>query len=98
MNLTLRLSNRLIGLQSMTSIELAPSSESRDRLSIFIKGNGLQIETQIWCDDFDSLLFWLLFWDGNPTGQIEDVKAFYDRTLPLLSEESIDRFVSFKIK
>ena len=98
MNLTLRLSNRLIALQNVTSIELAPSSESSDRHSIFIKGLGFQLETQIWCDDFDPLLFWLLFWEGNLTGQIEDVKAFYDRTLPLLSEESIDRFDSLRIK
>ena len=98
MNLTLRLSDRLIALQNMISIELAPSSESSDRFSIFIKGNGFTAETKAWCEDFNPLLFFMLFWDGNPTGQIEDVKAFYDRTLPLLSEESIDRFVSFKIK
>lgn len=98
MDVTLRLSNKLIALQDVTSIELAPSSESRDRPSIFIKGLGLQLETQIWCDDFDPLLFWLLFWEGSLTGQIEDVKAFYDRTLPLLSKESIDRFDSLRIK
>ena len=98
MNLTLRLSTRLIALQNMISIELAQSSESSDRPSIFIKGLGFQIETQIWCEDFNPLLFFMLFWDGTPANQIVDAKAFCAKALPLLSAESIAHFDSIKSK
>jgi len=98
MNLTLRLSTRLVALQNMTSMELAPSSESSDRPSIFIRGHGLQLETQILCDDFDPLLFFMLFWDGPPAGQIVDAKAFCAKAIPLLSAEYIARFDSLRSK
>jgi len=98
MNLTLRLSTKLIALQSMVSIELGQSSKSGDRLSIFVKGIGFEIETQCWGEDFNLLLFFLLFWDGTPAGQIVDAKAFCTKALPLLSAESIAHFDRLKFK
>ena len=94
MNLTLRLSTKLISLQNMTSMEIGQSSESSDRISIFIKGVGFQIEIQRWDQDFNFLLSWLLFWNGNATGQIEDVQSFYKRTI--LSPASQAHFDSLK--
>ena len=98
MNLTLRLSTKLIALQSMVSIELGQSSKSGDRSAIFVKGVGFQIETQCWGEDFNLLLFFLLFWDGIPAGQIVDAKAFCAKALPLLSAESIAHFDRLKFK
>ena len=98
MNLTLRLSDRLIALQNMISMYRGQSSKDSDRASIFIQGLGFQIETQPEGDDFNHLLFFLLFWDGTPAGQIVDVKAFYEKALPLMSVESVARFDSLKSK
>jgi len=98
MNLTLRLSDRLIALQNMISMYRGQSSKDSDRASIFIQGLGFQIETQPEGDDFNHLLFFLLFWDGTPDGQVEDVKAFYTQTLPFMSAESIAHFDKLKSK
>ena len=98
MNLTLRLSTKLFSLQNVISIELGQSTKSGDRSAIFIKGIGFEIEIQCFGDDFNLMLFFLLFWDGTPNGQIIDVKDFYKKTLPLLSAESIAHFDSLKFK
>ena len=98
MNLTVRLSTKLISLQNVISIELGQSSKSGDRSAIFIKGESFEIEIQRWGDDFNLMLFFLLFWNETPTGQILDVQDFYQKTLPLLSAESISHFDSLKFK
>ena len=98
MNLTVRLSTKLIALHDVISIELGQSSKSGDRTAIFIKGESFEIEIQCWGDDFNLMLFFLLFWDGTPNGQIIDVKNFYQKTLPLLSAESISHFDKLMFK
>jgi len=98
MNLTVRLSTKLIALNNVISIELGQSSKSGDRSAIFVKGENFEIEIQCWGEDFNLLLFFMLFWDGVASGQILDVKDFYQKTLPLLSAESISHFDSLKFK
>ena len=98
MNITLRLSTKLIALHNAISIELGQSSKSGDRSAIFIKGIGFQIEIQCWGEDFNLLLFFLLFWDEIPTDQILNVKEFYTKTFPVLPTESKDHFNSLKFK
>jgi len=98
MNLTLRLSTKLFSLQNVISVELGQSTKSGDRSAIFVKGIGFEIEIQCWGDDFNLMLFFLLFWDETPTGQIVNVKDFYQKTYPFLLKEAKDHFDSLKFK
>ena len=98
MNLTVRLNTKLIALQNVISIELGQSSKSCDRSAIFIKGKDFEIEIQRWGDDFNLMLFFLLFWDETPTGQILNVKEFYKKTSPFMLTADKDRFDSLMFK
>jgi len=98
MNLTVRLSTKLIALQNVISIELGGSSKSGDRSAIFIKGKDFEIELQRWNDDFNLMLFFLLFWDGIASGQILNVKEFYKKNYPVLPTADKDRFDSLMFK
>ena len=98
MNLTVRLSTKLIALHDVISIELGQSSKSSDRSAIFIKGENFEIEIQRWGNDFNLMLFFMLFWNETPTGQILDVKNFYKKTYPLLPTADKDRFDSLMFK
>ena len=98
MNLTVRLSTKLISLQNVISIELGQSSKSCDRSAIFIKGKDFEIELQRLGDDFNLMLFFILFWDETPTGQILNVKEFYKKTYPFLPIEDKDHFDSLMFK
>ena len=98
MNLTVRLSTKLISLQNVISIELGQSSKSGDRSAIFIKGENFEIEIQRWGDDFNLMLFFMLFWNETPTGQILNVKEFYKKNYPVLPTADKDRFDSLMFK
>ena len=98
MNLTVRLSTKLIALQNVISIELAQSSKSCDRSAILVKGKDFEIEIQCWGEDFNLLLFFLLFWDETPTGQILNVKEFYKKNYPFLPTADKDHFDSLMFK
>ena len=98
MNLTLRLSTKLIALQNVISIELAQSSKSCDRSAILVKGKDFEIEIQCWGEDFNLLLFFLLFWDETPTGQILNVKEFYKKTYSFLPTADKDNFDKLMFK
>ena len=98
MNLTVRLSTKLIALHDVISIELGQSSKSGDRSAIFIKGESFEIEIQRWGDDFNLMLFFMLFWNEIPSGQILDVKNFYTKTYPLLPTDDKDHFDNLKFK
>ena len=98
MNLTVRLSTKLIALQNVISVELGQSSKSGDRSAIFIKGIGFEIELQRWNDDFNLMLFFMLFWDETPTGQILNVKEFYKKNYPFLPTADKDHFDSLMFK
>ena len=98
MNLTVRLSTKLIALNNVTSIELGGSSKSGDRSAIFIKGKDFEIEIQRWNDDFNLMLFFLLFWDETPNGQILNVKEFYKKTYPFMLTADKDHFDKLMFK
>ena len=98
MNLTVRLSTKLISLQNVISIELGQSSKSGDRSAIFIKGIGFEIELQRWGNDFNLMLFFLLFWNEIPSGQILDVQDFYKKTYSFLPTADKDHFDSLMFK
>ena len=98
MNLTVRLSTKLIALQNVISIELAQSSKSCDRSAILVKGKDFEIEIQCWGEDFNLLLFFLLFWDETPTGQILNVKEFYKKNYPFLPTADKDNFDKLMFK
>lgn len=96
MQLILRLSTKLIDLHNMITMELEPSSKFSNRDAIFIKGTGLQIEIQYSNPDFNALLFFMMFWHENQTGQIEDIQLFYEGTLPILPPTAVARFDKLK--
>ena len=98
MTLTVRLSTKLIALHDVISIELGQSSKSGDRSAIFIKGENFEIEIQRWGNDFNLMLFFLLFWNETPTGQILNVKEFYTKTFPVLPTADKDHFDSLMFK
>ena len=98
MNITLRLSTKLISLHNAISIELGQSSKSGDRSAIFVKGLEFEIEIQRFGNDFNLLLFFMLFWDGIASGQILDVKNFYTKTYPLLPIKDKDHFDNLMFK
>ena len=98
MNLTVRLSTKLIALQNVISIELGQSSKSGDRSAIFIKGIGFEIELQRWNDDYNLMLFFMLFWEGIASGQILDVQNFYKKTYSFLPTADKDNFDKLMFK
>ena len=98
MNLTVRLSTKLIALHDVISIELGQSSKSSDRSAIFIKGENFEIELQRWNDDYNLMLFFMLFWNEIPSGQILDVKNFYTKNYPLLPIKDKDHFDNLMFK
>ena len=98
MNLTVRLSTKLIALQNVISIELGQSSKSGDRSAILVKGENFEIEIQRWGDDFNLMLFFLLFWEGIASGQILNVKEFYKKTYPFMLTADKDHFDSLMFK
>ena len=98
MNLTVRLSTKLIALHDVISIELGQSSKSGDRSAIFVKGVNFEIEIQRFGDDFNLMLFFMLFWNETPNGQILDVKNFYIKNYPLLPTADKDHFDKLMFK
>ena len=98
MNLTVRLSTKLISLQNVISIELGGSSKSGDRSAILVKGENFEIEIQRWNDDFNLMLFFLLFWNEIPSGQILNVKEFYKKNYPVLPTADKDNFDKLMFK
>jgi len=98
MNLTVRLSTKLIALNNVISIELGQSSKSGDRSAILVKGENFEIEIQRWGNNFNLMLFFLLFWDETPTGQILNVKEFYKKNYPFLPIEDKDNFDKLMFK
>ena len=98
MNLTVRLSTKLIALHDVISIELGQSSKSGDRSAIFVKGIGFEIEIQRFGDDFNLMLFFMLFWEGIASGQILNVKEFYKKNYPLLPTADKDHFDNLMFK
>ena len=98
MNLTVRLSTKLIALHDVISVELGQSSKSSDRSAIFVKGVNFEIEIQRFGDDFNLMLFFMLFWNETPNGQILDVKNFYTKNYPLLPIKDKDHFDNLMFK
>ena len=98
MNLTVRLSTKLIALNNVISIELAQSSKSCDRSAILVRGENFEIELQRWNDDYNLMLFFMLFWNEIPSGQILDVQDFYKKNYPLLPTADKDHFDNLMFK